>query len=32
MLGEGARVEYDESYDERKGKPRAENAGPPCIN
>jgi len=24
MLDEGARVEYDESYDERKGKPRAE--------
>jgi cold shock CspA family protein len=24
MLSEGARVDYDESYDERKGKPRAE--------
>jgi hypothetical protein len=25
MLEEGARVEYDETYDERKGKGRAEN-------
>jgi hypothetical protein len=24
MLTEGARVDYDESFDERKGKPRAE--------
>jgi len=25
MLSEGSRVDYDESFDDRKGKPRAEN-------